>query len=112
MEQFAQYRQVCDGAARFYIEIGRIYNISVAVFTKLFLISIEGEEVLKYTFKISFKDFFLFIQFQTLNDQDTKGKLARLTFARIARSIPKVQHTKLGLFICKFVFPHQISEKV
>lgn len=45
MEQFAQYQQMCNGAARFYIEIRRNYNISVAVFTKLFLISIDGQDV-------------------------------------------------------------------
>lgn len=45
MEEYGQYEELCGGAARFYIGISSVYNLSVAVFTKLFLISIESQEV-------------------------------------------------------------------
>lgn len=110
MEQFAQYRPMCEGAARFYIEIRRIYNVSVTVFTELFLKSIESQEV--YIQEVYYIVITFTVTFQAFIDQDPRGKLARLTFARIARSIPRAQHTKLGLLICKFAFTNQVSEKV
>lgn len=48
----------------------------------------------------------------TFQDQETKGQLARLTFARIARSLPRDQHIKLGLLICKYAFPQKIPDNV
>lgn len=48
MEEYNQFRIVCNDAAKFYIEISQIYNMSVAVFSSLFLKSLNTQEVLIY----------------------------------------------------------------
>lgn len=45
MEEYNQYRVLCEEAAQFFIGFSGIYNLSVSNFTSLFLKSINSQEV-------------------------------------------------------------------
>lgn len=92
MDEYNQYRGICESAAKLFIGIAKIYNMSETVFTALFLKSIKETEDLDQT--------------------GTYRQLVRLTYSTLSRSISKKDYVLLGLHICKNAYPEQISVKV
>lgn len=92
MDEYNQYKTICEKAAKLFIGITEIYNISETVFTSLFLKSIKSSEEFDQT--------------------STYRQLVRLTYSTLSRSISKKDYVLLGLHICKNAYPEQISTKV
>lgn len=111
MEEYNQYRGLCEEAAHFFIGFSSIYNLSVTNFTTLFIKSINSQEVYTIINQLSVVNS-LFNLNQDFDQLSSISQLARHTFTMLSHSIPKSDHTMLSLHLCHHAFPTLVPEKV
>lgn len=91
LEDYNQFKEICNQSASFYVGISRIYEINANSFTKIFLEVLDKQK-----------------DYEDLSDPF--ANIVKKTYLLLNRSVRKCDQTQLGLNICKCAFTKKVPD--